>query len=419
MGGTESLVNTTELSQPAHLPTAREPAGATRLPRRVVLGFLLLISFGTGIVLSILGPTVPAIASRLGVPETALGVLFTATFLMATLATATSGALVNRIGTRALIPIGLLAMALGLLDEGTAAALPFVALGAVLAGAGTGIINVCVNAAAARLYPARRSSVLTWLNICFGIGAFLTPLLVGFSLTRLGSYTAVYVAGAVVLAVPILPIIRGLPASSTEADNSPIERSSVRAMLRESNMRLLIALATVYLGAEIGFGGWVVSIVAAMTHLPPAHLTLTASAFWICLALGGVPTIFLLQRGISSRRLMALGALSAAVEFILLLIVGGSAPLAIACCALIGLSFSPILPLAAAMAVSAGEADRSDGMRIAALFTVGQIGAAALPALQGMLLGAGPVPALWLSVAAALTMAVLAAAVRTNAHTTG
>jgi fucose permease len=411
-------VSTTEIARPAHLPSDDEATAETRLPRRLVFGFLLLISFGTGVVLSILGPTVPAVAARLGVPVTALGVLFTATFLMATLATATSGALVNRIGNRALIPIGCVAMALGLLDEGTTGTVPLVALGAVFAGAGTGIINVCVNAAAARLYPARRDNVLTWLNICFGVGAFLTPLAAGFSLTRLGGYTPIYIAGATLLVVPVLPVMRGLPVSHMEAvgSRSPAKRAAVLSLLRDRNMLLLTAVATVYLGAEIGFGGWVVSIVAAMTHLAPAYLTPAASAFWICLAAGGVPTILLLHRGIPPRRLIVLGALGAAGESVLLLVVGGSAPLAIACCALIGLSFAPILPLATALAASGGDADRSDGMRIAALFTCGQVGAAALPALQGMLLAAGPRPALLLSSAAALAMAALAVAVRPKHH---
>lgn len=408
-------MNTADLSQP-DAQLAEGAHESALLPRRVVLSFLLLISFGTGVVLSILGPTVPAMAARLGVPETTLGTLFTATFLMATLATATSGALVNQVGSRVLIPVGLVVMALGLLDEGTTDTLALVAFGAVLAGAGTGIINVCVNSAAARLFPERRGSVLTWLNIWFGVGAFVTPLVIGLSLSRLGGYAPVYLAGAVVVALPIFPVMRGLPARKTDDASSPTGHASVRSLLRDSNMRLLIALATVYLGAEIGFGGWVVSIVAAMTHLPPAQLTLTASAFWICLALGGLPTILLLQRGIPPRRLMILGALSAAAMFVLLLVLGASAPLAIACCALIGLSFAPILPLATALATASGDADHSEGIRIAALFTVGQVGAAALPALQGMLLGMGPAPALWLSVAAALAMAALALAVRPTAH---
>lgn len=415
-------MNITDIPRPHRpSPTSAAPGGA-RLPRGVVLGFLLLTAFGTGVVLSILGPTVPAIAAHLGVPEAALGIIFTATFLAATVMTATSGALFNRLGARALVPAGLAAMALGLLDEGKAATLPLVVLGAVLAGVGTGIINGSVNATTARLYPARRGAMLTWLNVCFGVGAFFTPLAAGLSLTRLGSYTFTYLAGAAILALPILPLIRGLPAAAAAEAIRPSDaypsgaRTTVFTLLRDRNLRLLMALAGLYLGAQIGFGGWVVSIVAGMTHLPPGQLAPAASAFWICQAAGGAPTVLLLRRGIPPRRLIVLGALAGAAGSVLLFVLGGSVVLAIACCALIGLTFAPILPLTTTLAAGQGDADKSDGVRMAAIFTTGQAGAAILPALQGALLGMGSGPALGLTAGCALAMAALAAAVMSDEH---
>jgi fucose permease len=402
-------MSSTETTRIYRASSAPQASDGLRLPRGVVLGFLLLVSFGTGIVLSILGATVPAIAARLGVAEGTLGIIFTANFLAATVTTATTGALFNRLGGRALIPAGLAAMAVGLLGEGTGAALPLVALGAILAGAGTGVINVAVSAAAARLYPTRRDAILTWLNVCFGVGAFCTPLAAGLSLTRLGGYAPTYLAGALLLAVPILPLLRGLPAATPQATHpSTGARATLPTLLRDRHLRLLMALAGLYLGAEIGFGGWVISIIAGMTHLPPERLTPVASAFWICLAVGGAPTVLLLRRGIPARRLIALGALGAAAGVALLLALGGSAPLAVACCALIGLAFAPILPLTTALAAAQGDTDGSDGARVAAIFTTGQVGAATLPALQGALLGAGHGLALWLTAACALAMAALA-----------
>jgi fucose permease len=409
-------VSVTDTPRPGYTPPTPLAHAETRLPRRVVLGFLLLTSPGTGVVLSILGPTVPAIAARLGVPEAALGVVFTASFLSATVTTAGTGALLDRVGARVLIPGGLLAMLLGLVGEGTAGALALVLLAAVLAGAGTGVINVAVNAAAARLYPARRDAVLTWLNVCFGIGAFLTPLAAGLSLTRLGGYAPAYLAGAVLLALPVLPLFLGLPAASAETVRPSPSTAAAVTLLRDRNLRLLMLLGGLYLGAEIGFGGWVVSIVAAMAHRAAAQAAPAASAFWLCLALGGAPTAYLLHRGIPARRLIVLGALVATAGVVLLLALGQSAPLAIACCALIGLAFAPILPLTTAQAVGRGVASGSDGARIAAVFTAGQLGAATLPALQGALLGIGTGPALGLTAACCLAMAALAAAVTHGRH---
>lgn len=412
-----SITETSRPLRPHHPSSAPVASGHTRLPAPVILAFLLLTSLGTGVVLSIVGPTVPAIAAHLRVPQAALGIVFTASFLAATVTTAATGVLFGRMGGRVLLPAGLAAMALGLLGEGTASTLPLIVLAAILAGTGSGIINVAVNAAAARLYPERRAAMLTWLNVCFGVGAFLTPLAAGLSLVRLGSYTPAYIAGAIILALPILPLIVGLPASaSSAADRPAFGLTPVLTLLRDRNLRLMMALAALYLGAEIGFGGWIVSIVAGMTHLPPAQLAPTASAFWICLAAGGAPTALLLRRGVPPRRLIVIGAVAATVGTALLLAVGASAPLAIASCALIGLAFAPILPLATSLAVGKGTANGSDGTRIAAVFTTGQIGAATLPALQGALLGAGAAPALALTAACCLTMAALAAAVKSPAQ---
>ncbi|HEX8036371.1 MAG TPA: MFS transporter [Ktedonobacterales bacterium] len=411
-------MSTTDITRTHRLPPPPQASDGTLLPRPVVLGFLLFTSLGTGVVLSIVGPTVPAIAARLSVPEATLGIIFTANFLAATITTMASGVLFNRIGGRTLVPAGLAAMVLGLLGEGTAGTLPLIVLAAIMAGVGTGIINVSVNASAARLYPTRRAAVLTWLNVCFGVGAFLTPLAAGLSLVRLGGYTPAYIAGAVIVALPILPLILGLPASdSSAAARSTSGLTAVLTLLRDRTLRLMMLLAALYLGAEIGFGGWVVSIVARMTHLPPAQLAPTASAFWICLAAGGAPTTLLLRRGVPPRRLIVLGALAAAIAAMLLLVVGGSVPLAIACCALLGLAFAPILPLATSLAVGHGAADGSDGARIAAVFTIGQIGAATLPALQGALLGIGVGPALGMTAACGLGMAGLAATVKPTDRT--
>lgn len=379
-----------------------------------MFGFLLLTSFGAGVVLSILGPTAPAIATHLRAPVTALGVLFTASYLAATLATVACGALYDRVGPRVFIPAALASMALGLLDEGTVATLPLVAVGAVLTGAGIGVINVYVNATAVRLYPHRRETALTLLAVCFGVGAFLTPLAAGVSLSRYGGYTVVYLAGAVTLALPVLPLARGLPAPARVDARPNGGRSALLALLRDRNLRLLMALAGLYLGTQIGFAGWVVSIVARMTHLAPAQVAPAASAFWFCQAAGGALAALLLQRGFSPRRLIASGGLGAAAGAVLLIALGQSMVLAVACCALVGLTFAPILPLTMALAASGGDAPGSDGSRLAAVFTVGQAGAAILPPLQGALLAVNTGLPLGLTAACGLGIAALAVRVNTS-----
>lgn len=121
-----------------------------------MLRLLLFVSFGTGLLISIVGPTVPALASRLRVREDALGVVFGANFLLASATTALAGRVFDRLGPRALLPAGLIAMALSSLGEGVAPSLPLLTLAAGLGGLGIGAINVTGNATASLLYPERR-----------------------------------------------------------------------------------------------------------------------------------------------------------------------------------------------------------------------------------------------------------------------
>jgi fucose permease len=376
-----------------------------------VLGFLLLTSYGAGVVLSILGPTVPAIAAHLHVAEAALGLVFTASFVAATIATAGSGALLSPVGSRVLLTVGLAAMALGLLIEGTAPTLPLVAAGGAVAGIGVGGINVAVNAATVRLYAARRGVVLTWLNVSFGAGAFCTPLLAGLVLTRHSGYTATYLLGSAVLIIPIVPLLLGLP--PTEAVPAAARRDwrALQRVLSDRQLLLLMAIAALYLGAEIGFGGWIVTIIAEMTRLPPAQLTVAASAFWICLALGGAPTVALLRRDVRPRQLIVFGSMGAAGASVLLVLTGGSVALAIVWCAALGLTISPVLPMVTVLATSLGGAESVVGPRVAAIYTAAQLGGATLPALQGFLVAASPGIALGLTAACALAMMALALAV--------
>lgn len=365
----------------------------------------MLASAGTGLLLSVIGPTVPALAGHVGVRESDLGVVFTANFLAASVTTALAGRLFDRFGGRVMIPCGLVAMALGLLGEAVAGTLLPLTLAAAFAGLGTGIINVCIGAAAALLYPERRDATLNLLNASFGIGAFAAPLLAGLSLTRLGGYAPLYVLIALILVAPVAPLLLGLPPTRPPAGKD----SSLRALLLERRLWAPVAVGFLYLGAEIGFGGWIVSIASRATGLAPADAAPIASVFWLFLALGGVPTALLLRRGLAPARIITLGAAGAIVGSVVLLLAASAIPVTVACAALVGLGFAPILPLtqAAAVHVATGRGVGTEGGAIALVMVAAQIGAASLPPIQGQLLRLGPAPAVALTLTCSVAMVLI------------
>jgi len=380
------------------------------LPRSVLLGLCLLVSCGTGCLTAIVGPTVPALAHALRVHEGSLGVVFGANFLLASLATALAGPIFDRSGPRALLPTGLLAMALGAAGEGLAPSLPVLALAAALAGFGSGIINVGVNATASLLYPERRERVLNILNALFGAGAFLAPVLAGLALARLAGYRPAYMAVAVLLALPILPLWMGLPRWSQRSGRGRAGRSGgTRALVARRALWAPMAVGFLYLGAEIGFGGWIVAILRRTAQVSARDAAPAVALFWLCLALGGLPTAYLLRRGTAPTRIIRWGAGGAACATAALALFGANVPVALVACALVGLSFAPIFPLTIAAAARAGGAASGAGGATSLVLVAAQLGAATLPPLQGFLLGAGPGPVAALAVTCACSLLIMAA----------
>ena len=183
-----------------------------------------------------------------------------------------------------------------------------------------------------------------------------------------------------------------------------------RQALTKRRLWAPIAIGALYLGAEIGFGGWIVTIVSRSARLDPAGAAPLASVFWLALALGGIPTALLLRRGVAPVRIITLGAVGVIGGAVLLLAAGHSLPPAAAACALIGLAFSPIFPLAQALAVGVAAEDGAgaEGGALALVLVASGVGAAILPPVQGLLLRGGLVPAIAPTLLCAVGIAAIA-----------
>jgi len=361
------------------------------LPRPVLLGLFLLSAMASGVMTSVVGPTVPALAARLHMHESDMGIIFGANFLAATLTTPLAGRAIDMFGPRRLVPLGLLAEALGVLGQGTTASLPLVTVAAALAGCGMGSVTVCSTLTVGSLFPLQREAALNAQNAFFGAGAFLGPLLVRFSLVQFSGYQAAYMAAAALLALPVLPFLVGLPAGRLTGRGIG-NNSSDRFLIGERRMWAHAALSFFYLGTEIGFGGWIVVVLQHIAHLSAIAAAPIASVYWLFLALGGVPTAFLLHQGVLPARIIATAAAGAVAVTAALALFGAVIPVAVITAALLGLTLSPILPLniAAAGRLASAQSPGTMGSSTALVLMAGQLGGTILPSLQGVLLTVGP-----------------------------
>src|SRR5579862_6338491 len=130
-----------------------------------------------GIATVLLGPMLPILSARWDLNYSQAGALFTAQYMVSTVAVALSGALVSRWGFRFAIKTGLVLMSVGvgLLLAGPKV-LGILCIGAY--GGGLGLAVPAANLLVAEMNPGRRSATLNLLNFCWSAGAVACPFLV-------------------------------------------------------------------------------------------------------------------------------------------------------------------------------------------------------------------------------------------------
>jgi FHS family glucose/mannose:H+ symporter-like MFS transporter len=330
-------------------------------------GFIL-----TGVVNTILGPLIPWLTARWRLSDVAAGALFTIQFAGGLAGGAVSGAIAARVGAgrtlcagHALMAVGVAALALGDHRVG--------ATGIAIAGLGLGFVIPTTNLMSARLAPNRPAAALGAVNLCWGIGAAIWPLIVTASVGRsldaaMGGICALLVGMAlIVVRVPF-------PREQVETASAPAT-STMPAFVRLALFGACIAL---YSGSEAAIGGWITEYARRVDPLGAVEgWEVAAAAFWGGVTGGRALVAVALARRMETRALFA-GLVVVFVTLALLLIAPGRSlivPLAAIC----GMGFAPVFPVTVA-ALANEFPPRFAGPMVA----LGSAGAALLPWLVGV-----------------------------------
>src|SRR5262249_10233685 len=181
--------------------TDRSPLTVRDSPR-VARALSCAALFGIGVYTALLGPALPELAARSGVPLGNAGAFFTGLFGAAMLSTVVTGRALDRFGRRWPLVVGLAlnGAALALLPL-AGSPLAFYAL-AVLLGLGDGAVVVSVHVLVAEISPDAEAAALNLLNVLFGVGAVLGPALAALVRTLNGDQVLLFAAvGALQLAL--------------------------------------------------------------------------------------------------------------------------------------------------------------------------------------------------------------------------
>lgn len=359
---------------------ARRPIAATLA---YYAGFIAL-----GLTTASLGPTLPGLAEQTQTRLGEISFLFTARSFGYLSGSLLSGRLYDRFRGHPLLALGLIGMAAVL------AAVPLtplvVALAAILflVGAAEGFIDVGTNTLIVWVHREKVGPFMNGLHFFFGVGAFLAPLLVAQIALISGGIAGAYWALAVLIAPVALNIAR-LP-------SPPILRARAANGERERIQYGLVALIALffflYVGAEVGFAGWIFTYVTRRGLADETTAALINSIFWGALTLGRLISIPITMR-FSARTLLAVDLAGAAASAALMVALPDAMPALWIGAFGLGLSMASVFPT---MLSLAGARMTMTGNINSIFFAAASAGGMSVPWVIGQLFErAGPQALMW------------------------
>lgn len=355
--------------------------GVSARERRVFVllfaGFVL-----TGVVTTILGPSLPILIARWSLNDVQAGEFFTTLFLGSLVGVGSSSVLLAWRGYRPALALGFAMMALGM--AGLISLAKVIALAGTAAfGFGFGAVSSSTNLRIGETAGSRRSAALSLLNLAWSVGALGCPPLV-FAAVRSNSfagllYGIVGSACLLVLAVLLMPL-EPHPESKVAADTQA-DAGTARLPVGIA----LGALFFLYVGTEAGISGWAAAHAKRIEAAPGTLWALAPMFFWAALLVGrGLAPMVLLR--ISESRLVLVGLIVTAMGTTVLLR-AMSQIVAIGGVLMAGLGLSSLYPIFIAwLSKFYGRRARRVG---GALFALAALGGATMPWFVGFLSAQG------------------------------
>jgi FHS family Na+ dependent glucose MFS transporter 1 len=262
---------------------------------RWTLGYYLLF-LCLGLSTAVLGPTLPALAEQTHTRLGHMGWLFLAGAAGYTLGTTLGGRVFDRMRGHPVLGMAQLAAAtLIALVPLTAC---FRCLLGVMAckGCADGLVNTGANTLLVWTHGEKVGPYMNGLHFCFGLGAFLAPMLVAQVIDVAGGYRWAYwiLAACTTLVSLWLLTLSGHPRPTPRRHtgaSQPLGAHLYTPLVISAALFLFF-----YVGAEVAFGGWIYTYAVALNLASAAGAAYLTAGFWLSFTVGRLLSIPLASR---------------------------------------------------------------------------------------------------------------------------
>jgi len=337
----------------------------------------VLAIFVYGIIAAMLGTIMPAFALLSAEQK---GTVALAQALGLVISSISGGPLIDLRGKKAALMLGLASITVSLLlltqvdTFGPVAALFFVL------GFGGGMVVTAGNALANDIDPARRASVLNIINLFFGLGGMLTPLIAA-DLLNDNRVSILYFAAVLAAVTLLVETSTRMPKPSGQVS---FKAGEARLVLARTELYLLALMLFFYVACEVGVWNWLKQYLLTQGVDPRTAGNILSLGFALGLLIGRAGVSPILLR-VSSINVILFSAIAMAAATFAMLHTGGptGAGIAVFCA---GLAMAPVFPTTLALTADAFPKMTATAMGI--VITCGWIGLAVSSPIIGYVAGA-------------------------------
>jgi fucose permease len=351
-----------------------------KLNRRLLFYTLFLAYICAGIISVLPGASLLLLAENTQVSLAIAGSSFTLSAFGFIIGVLIAGFCSTRLNSKYILMGGLGLMSLAGVITPETHSFTVLLIAQLIKGVGFGLIDVSINTIVTLAFHDTLGETLNNVHSSYGIGALAGPLLLSFTLQMLNEALWAYLVGSIIGCVVIFLLIR-----QTVPEIPAQQPSLYRNVFLQPLLWLMALQISLYVGAELGFGSWIVTVLSQSAAISLAVAAPAATAFFLGLTTGRLLGGQILRRGLlSENQLLYVSIVGGFISGIVVAIFPGQIVVSFGASALVGLFYGPLFPGIMAMA----SRQFVDNIGIVSSVMLVSTGSAAmvLPALMGILI---------------------------------
>jgi fucose permease len=274
----------------------------------LMLAIIYLVFIALGLPDALLGAAWPIMRGEMNVPLAYMGIISAMISIGTIISSLMSDRVTRKLGTPLVVITGMTATALSLVGFSLAGSFIMLLAFALPYGLGAGAIDAALNRHVALYYKSKH---MNWLHCCWGVGASVSPFIMGYNLTSGAGWTGGYRTVAIMQIAAIIIVLFSLPLwkkqkAKTSDEQSKSEVLKLSQIVRIKGVRFVLPAFFAYCGLEQTAGLWATSYLVLQRNIAPETAARYASFFFLGITAGRFLCGFISDR-IGDRNMLRLG----------------------------------------------------------------------------------------------------------------